>query len=230
MTRRTALAGALTAPLLTAFRRPARAQYGSGELGDWTSLGRLISTDKQIVPAVERDGIYLFGDSITVATARGLAELLAPETLVAVNAWSGRPTTPAVDALAEWVATYGVPRRIVMACGTNDIFAPNVMAAQIERTMSIAGPDRTVIWVNVQASRWSKTPDVQVADQRNSGWINTQIAEAAGRHSNLRVVRWSEFLSAYPTRLTAYLSDGVHTTAEGGAARNALIRSAVAAA
>lgn len=229
ITRRMALAAGLAAPMLAA--GTARASVGSGQLGDWTTLGRLISTERQIVPAVDRDGIYLFGDSITVATARGLAEsLLADGITTAVNAWSGRPTTPAVDALEAWVADYGAPRRLVMALGTNDIFDPSVMAAQIERVMGIVGPQRTVIWPTVQASRSRQPTSVQVADQRNSGWVNAQIVEASGRHPNLQVVDWSAFLAAKPSRLTAYLSDGVHTTSSGAAARNHMLRRAVLAA
>lgn len=227
--RRTALLAGLAAPLVVA--SPAMADFGSGALGGWTTYSRSISTPYTIAKAVSRDGIYLFGDSITRATARDLATLLYPDGItVAVNAWSARPTPPTVDALAEWVRLYGVPRRVVMASGSNDIFNPPVMAAQIDRTMAIVGRETTVLWVNVQVARISQTASVRLADQRNSGWINMQIAAATARHPNLRIVDWAGFLAAKPFRLTAYLSDGVHTTTTGGAARNALIRKHVLAA
>jgi hypothetical protein len=92
--------------------------------------------------------------------------------------------------------------------------------------MGIAGSTRTVYWVNVQASRTSQSAAVQLADQRNSGWINLQLADAQKRYPNLKIVHWAEFLAAKPSRLTPamYLRDGVHTTVPlGQNARNELI-------
>lgn len=226
LTRRSALAAGLAAPLLVAAGGSAEAvDYGSGQLGSWTSASKLISPSTIINRAVSRNGTFLFGDSITVFTARDLAtRLYANGVIVAVNGWSIRPTTPTVDALEQWVSTYGAPRRIIMASGSNDIFNPPVMARQIRRTMDIVGPDRTVFWVNVQVSRNRQTTNVRLADQRNTGWVNAQIAEEASRHSNLKIIPWFEFLAAKPFRLTNYLSDGVHTSSTGIAARNELIR------
>jgi hypothetical protein len=135
-----------------------------------------------------------------------------------------------VDALQEWATTYGLPARILMATGSNDIFCPPVFRAQVERAMSIVGPDRLVVWVNVHVSRWSQPAAVQVADQRNSGWVNSQLADAAAAHPNLRVVRWAELLAGKPGyRIPTYLRDGVHTSVPAGqAARNAMLVEALA--
>lgn len=98
--------------------------------------------------------------------------------------------------------------------------------------MSIAGPDRTVFWVNTQVCRTGQAAAVQLADQRNSAWINLQLADAQARHPKLRVIHWAEFLAAKPSRLTPtmYIEDGVHTTVPlGQDARNELIVQAVAA-
>lgn len=224
ISRRAALTAGLAAPLIAA--APARAaDYGSGILGDWTGYSRSISNEQQILPAISRDGIFILGDSITVGTARDLAYRLYPDgIIVAVNAWSARPTAPTVDALEQWVTTYGAPRRIVMAAGSNDVFAPPVMAGLIDRTMRIVGPDRIVLWVTVQVARARQSAAVQLADQRNSGWVNSQIYAATARHPNLRVIDWAGFLAAKPFRLTKYLRDGVHTSSSGTGARNALIR------
>ena len=86
--------------------------------------------------------------------------------------------TPAVDALDTWAQDYGLPHRILMSVGSNDIFTPPAVAAQVDRTMQIVGHERTVYWVNVQAARTAFVPEIQVADQRNSAWINLQLAEA----------------------------------------------------
>lgn len=208
--------------------------YGSGPIGDWSNSSRAISTITQIRPVLNGDGLYMFGDSIAVQDGRALAEQLLAETgdVIAVHNWSGRPTPPAVDALASWAQTYGLPRRILMATGSNDIFNPPVFAAQIDRTMTLVGANRIVIWVNVQVARTSKPAAVQLADQRNSGWINLQLADAQKRHPNLRIVHWAEFLAARPTRLLPanYIRDGVHTTVPlGQNARNELIVQAIKA-
>ncbi len=200
--------------------------YGSGDLGDWQGLGKAIATPELINTTLQRDGLFMFGDSISVQDGKSLATLIATRLGVplAVHNWSGRPTTPAVDALESWKTTYGLPTRILMATGTNDIFTPPVFAAQVDRTMALAGPSRKVFWVNVQAARTSVAADVRLADQRNSGWINLQLADAQRRHPNLRIVHWAEFLAGKISRLTAYLEDGVHTTVPlGQNARNELI-------
>lgn len=206
--------------------------YGSGALGPWQNSSKAISTLAQINPVLTRDGLFMFGDSISVQDGYSLAQRLLSRTgdVIAVHNWSGRPTAPAVDALAQWAQAYGMPRRILMATGSNDIFTPPVFAAQVDRTMSIVGSTRTVYWVNTQVVRTSQAAAVQLADQRNSAWINLQLADAQKRHPNLRVVRWAEFLAAKPSRLTTYLRDGVHTTVPlGQDARNELIVQAIEA-
>jgi len=223
--------GALAVPLLTT--TPASADgYGSGALGPWQNSSKAISTITQIRPVLQTDGLFMFGDSISVQDGHSLAERLLSRTgdQIAVHNWSGRPTQPAVDALAQWAQTYGLPTRILMATGSNDIFTPPVFAAQIDRTMTIAGPTRTVYWINTQVCRTAQPAAVQLADQRNSAWINLQLADAQRRHPTLRVIHWAEFLAAMPSRLTTYLRDGVHTSVPlGQNARNELIVQAIEA-
>lgn len=227
-TRRRLLAAgavAVASPFLTAEQAFADG-YGSGALGPWENLSKAISTLTQIRPVLDTDGLFMFGDSISVQDGYSLAQRLVDRTgdVIAVHNWSGRPTAPAVDALAQWAQSYGLPRRILMATGSNDIFTPLVFAAQVDRVMGIVGPGRTVYWVNVQVARTGQAAAVQLADQRNSAWINLQLTDAQPRHPNLRIIRWAEFLAAKPTRLTAYLRDGVHTTEPlGQDARNELI-------
>ncbi|MEU4606927.1 hypothetical protein AB0F43_28430 [Kribbella sp. NPDC023972] len=200
--------------------------YGSGDLGNWQISSKAIASESTIKYVLARDGVFMFGDSISIQDGRALATRLAGRTgdPLAVNNWSGRPTQPTVDALAQWATLYGLPRRILMAIGSNDIFTPPVFAAQADRTMDIVGPNRTVIWVNIQVARTTRPAAVQLADQRNSAWINLQLSDAQRRHPNLRIVRWAEYLAAKPGRLTWYLRDGVHTSVPAGQdARNELI-------
>ncbi|MEU4290929.1 hypothetical protein AB0E63_22105 [Kribbella sp. NPDC026596] len=232
--RQVLIAGAAAAVAGVAAAESATAAdlYGSGVLGDWTVLSRAIATTATIAYARDHDGIYMFGDSIAVQDGKALATKLASRAGVslAVHNWSGRPTAPAVDALENWATKYGLPRRILMATGTNDIFNPPVFAAQVDRTMKIVGPNRMVVWVNTQISRTAMSAAVQVADQRNSAWINSQIHDADKKYPNLRIVRWAEFLAAKPSLLTQCLREGVHTTVPYGQdARNELIVQALVA-
>jgi hypothetical protein len=204
--------------------------YGSGTLGPWQGLIHRISSEDQIRDVLTFDGIFMFGDSIAVQDSPGLERLLADRggDSIAVHDWSGQPTSAAVDALEEWSRSYGLPRRIVMAVGTNDIFDPPAFAAQVERAMRIAGPDRTVYWVNVYAQRTKQPAAVQDADRANSAWVNQMLDEAASQHPNLRIIGWSQFLTTQPNRPAQYLRDGVHTTEPlGSSARNELIADAI---
>ncbi|MGW7679198.1 hypothetical protein ACWGID_00565 [Kribbella sp. NPDC054772] len=204
--------------------------YGSGSLGPWQNLVRRISPEDQIRDVLAFDGVFMFGDSIAVQDSAALERLLTDRTgdSIAFHDWSGQPASAAVDALEEWSRDYGLPQRIVMAVGTNDIFDPPAFAAQVERALRIAGPDRTVYWVNVYASRTKVSPAVRDADLTNSTWINQQLAEAAARHPNLKIIDWAGFLQTQPHRPAQYLRDGVHTSEPlGRSARNELIAEAL---
>jgi lysophospholipase L1-like esterase len=203
--------------------------YGSGTLGAWANMSQSVSSPQTISRVVAQDGLLGFGDSIGVSTFRDLATRLgAYGTGLAVNAKSGRPTAPTVDILNQWAITYRLPRRILMAVGSNDIFDPSRFSAQVDRVMAITGTNVTVYWPEIHVSRWSKPVGIQVADQRNSGWLNVQLYAAAAKHKNLRIISWASLLASQPaSRIGAYLSDGVHTTAAGMAARNSMITSVV---
>jgi lysophospholipase L1-like esterase len=231
------IAGGITATSSSVMARAATAPpgtglYGSGTLGNWTGMSQSVSTPQTIRAAVAGDGVFGFGDSLGVSTFRDLAVRLGPSGIVlAVNAKSGRPTAPTVDILSQWAAAYRLPRRIVMAVGSNDIFNPSVFSTQVNRVMTITGPNVIVYWPEIHVSRWSQSTGIQVADQRNSGWLNAQLYAAAAKHANLKIISWASFLAQKPGyRIPAYLSDGVHTTAAGTASRNSVLASLIKAA
>ncbi len=202
--------------------------YGSGTLGPWQNLLRRISTEDEIRDVLNFNGAFMFGDSIAVQNGYALEQLLMNGgDQIAEHDWSGQPASAAVDAMAKWKSDYGLPSQIVMAVGSNDIFDPPAFGAQVERALQIAGPNRTVYWVNVHAVRFRQSADVQAADRANSAWINQQLLEATWRHPNLRIIDWAGFLDAQPDGLATYLRDGVHTTEAGGRARNQLIANAI---
>ena len=200
--------------------------YGSGTLGSWTNGTRAISTATQIRRVVDSNGVYMFGDSISVQDGKSLATRLLGRdgSQMAVHNWASRPTSGAVDALQQWATTYGLPRRILMASGSNDIFDPPKFAAQVDRAMSIVGQSRTLFWVDLQVVRTAQTAAVQLADQRNASWLNMQLYDAQEKYPNLRIIRWAEWLWVKPYRLANYLRDGVHPSVPlGQDARNELI-------
>lgn len=205
-------------------------RYGSGTLGPWRAHAKAISSAAQVRHVVATDGVALFGDSIAVQDGGALGRALARRagTTFAEHSWAGQPTSAAVDAMAIWAKQFGLPHRIVMAVGSNDIFDPPAFTAQVDRALRIAGPSRTIYWVNVQVRRTDEPAAIQDADQRNSEWINLQLAQVAVHHPNLRIVHWAEYLAARPARLRTDLRDGRHTTVPAGQnARNALILQAI---
>ena len=226
-----AAASTVAASAAEATPRISAGAYGSGVLSDWERFARAISNEAQIRRTRETDGVFMFGDSIAVQDGPALARQLSQLGIsIAVHNWAGRPATPAVDALDTWAQEYGLPHRILMSVGSNDIFAPPAVAAQIDRTMQIVGDERTVYWVNVQAARTGLGPDIKVADQRNSAWINLQLADAQRRYDNLRIVHWAEHLASSPNRLARLLRDGLHPSVPlGQNARNGLIIEAIKA-
>jgi hypothetical protein len=186
--------------LLTAWLvSPARAvDYGSGTLGPagtHARTGTMATAD-----------VALFGDSISRrGTADLIARVVAVARTLATDTQDGRTTAATVDAiLAEPV----LPPNVIMAAGSNDIFDPPAMAAQIARLRAELPAGVKLFWVDVQVARTSKTTVVQMADQRNSGWVNAQIH--AGCSAPCVVVPWAASLASKPSRLTAYLQDGVH--------------------
>jgi hypothetical protein len=133
--------------------------YGSGVLGDWTTLShgvycftngsltsssvakttttawknyaKTLSSVAQNVPSqwCPNEQVRLYGDSITFGGKSAFAAALNNKVVV-VDAWSGRPTTPVADNIE---AANWLPATVVVASGTNDIFNPTVMATQINR-------------------------------------------------------------------------------------------------
>jgi hypothetical protein len=200
--------------------------YGSGVAGSWTNATHAISTAAQFQHTRETNGVFMFGDSISVQDGKALAVRLLNRngTQLAVNNWSSRPSIGAVDALQQTAAAYGLPKRILMASGSNDIFDPPKFAAQVARAVSIVGQNRTLYWVDLQVVRKSATAPMQLADQRNSSWLNMQLYDVQEKYPNLRVIRWAEWLWVKPYRLVNYLRDGVHPSVPlGQDARNELI-------
>lgn len=177
--------------------------YGSGTLGDYTGYshgvtGNFATADVGIV-----------GDSITTG---GRPELAARLSLVgktlAADYWSSRPSTPAITST---LARPLLPRILVMATGTNDIFNPTVMPAQIARMTGADLASKGVehlVWVDVHCCRTKVPVQTQVYDMRNTGLVNNYIHGALDEDHIVDWYRWLNYRGiTYPP---LYLADGVH--------------------
>lgn len=207
--------------------------YGSGVLGDWSTLShglycfqpsggvtsytkaaKLTAPKSSAAMACPGEDIRLYGDSITFGGKSAFAaEMSARGLTTYVDAWSGRPTTPVADAI---VAENVFPPVVVVASGTNDIFNPTVMAAQINRIknhIATVSPLTKVFFVDIQATRWGQTEYTERNDQRNSMAVNMAIWNNVDKN---RIVQWSARFMTNPALLTTYLQDGVHPKAGSG--------------
>ena len=207
--------------------------YGSGVLGDWSGLSHGLycfqpgttpadtaytraskagNPASSAAMACQGEDVRIYGDSITFGGKSALAaEFNALGYTLFVDAWSGRPTTSAVDAL---VAETSLPLRVIMATGTNDIFNPTVMGAQVQRAENFIasynashGTNVELFWVDVQATRWGQTDVIERNDQRNSMAVNLEIYK---RIPIEHIVSWSSRFMMNPALLGTYLVDGVH--------------------
>ena len=110
----------------------------------------------------------------------------------------------------------------VLALGTNDTadvyVGSNVgLAARIQEMMSVIG-DEPVMWVNVK-SLLSSGP---YSEHDMQQW-NQALLQACPRYPNMRVFDWAAF-----ARPSWFISDGIHYTSAGYAARSHLIAAALA--
>jgi hypothetical protein len=73
----------------------------------------------------------------------------------------------------------------------------------------------SLLWVSVEVARTKLDAATQLADQRNTGWVNAQIY---GSLPPAQVVPWAESLAAAARAgrpgWAYYLDDGVHPTTE----------------
>ena len=199
----------------------AATDYGSGFPGG--PIGAQVLSLKDYT---SRSDWMTFGDSITKGGYKAMAAA-APDKRLAVDAWSGRNTAATVDSLENLLAQgYEIPDRVVWATGSNDVFNPFVMPAQLARMFAAmpANVER-IYMLDVQVNRPG-----YAGDQRNTMLVNKAIWEACAKEPRCTLISWSSFLAAKPAyRLPAYIDGGgVHPTVPTGYdARAALIAGAV---
>jgi peptidoglycan/LPS O-acetylase OafA/YrhL/lysophospholipase L1-like esterase len=182
-------------------------------IGDSTSDG-LISPDylpnprQRIAAQYARVGVTTFIPEISGARS-------------IVETYKGIPNAYTV---AQQLAQQGYRGCWVLALGTNDTADVAVgsavgLAARIERMMSLIG-NQPVMWVNVRSLL-----DAGPYSESNMLAWNDALIQACASYPNMRVYDW-----AAAVKDSWFISDGIHYTSAGYAARARLIASALAAA
>ncbi len=134
------------------------------------------------------------GDSVLVGAAQAMAARMGPT--LAVDAAVGRQMIEADELIAGLAAQGQLGRVVLLHLGNNGPFT----AEQIDAVFAAAGPDRTVLLVNVLVPR------------RWEGEVNDQLAAAAARHPNAVLVDWRSLVTS-EAGLTR--EDGYHLTPSG---------------
>jgi len=182
-------------------------------IGDSTSDG-LISPD-YLPNRRERIG----GQYAQVGVTTFIPEISGARSIV--ETYDGQPNGYTV---AQQLTEQGYHGCWVLALGTNDTADVAVgsqigLAARIRRMMSLIG-DQPVMWVNV-ISLLASGP---YAESNMLLW-NRALIQSCTRYPNMRVYDW-----AAAAKSSWFISDGIHYTSAGYAARAYLIARALAAA
>jgi hypothetical protein len=116
-----------------------------------------------------------------------------------------------------------------MSVGSNDIFTPPAVEAQVDRTMQHRRRRADRLLVNVQAA----VPRTAGREGRRPAQQRLDQPAARRRAAALRqpaIVHWAEHLASSPNRLARLLRDGLHPSVPlGQNARNGLIVDAIKA-
>lgn len=210
-------------------RAPDR-DYGSGFHGNYGVYKRSTSPADQLrAAATDPGGCLIIGDSIATTVVSDLVRDLR-QSLGAgcvYDTWPGRATEGTANALLDIKRRYGLPPKVVVMSGTNDIFNPPLFEPQLNRIVDGIGPEHQIFWVATFDSRRPYSAR-SAADERNTSWINTMIEERAKRTPSMRVVRWDSLFTGNGANVETLLRDGVHPNALGVEALVTMVRRSLA--
>lgn len=178
--------------------------YGSGEPDDYRKYSHYLSPESTWAAA----DVWAFGDSILNGARPQLTTRVnAAGATIAFDAWSARPSTPAVDALEDRLARpdlYGVPKVVLLVAFSNDITNPPVVASQVHRARALCELYGTQL---VVVDTFVRREGYREADLINCGWINNQIHDTIAVD---RIVHWHRLFASDKNRIAARLRDGIH--------------------
>jgi lysophospholipase L1-like esterase len=145
------------------------------------------------------------GDSLAVGMLPFLRDALAGWQ-ISSSVETSRTTAFGIARLRERARS--LPPYLVVSLGTNDDSrAVGAFRGAIEETLSIAGPNRCVIWFNIVRPPFGGT---------SYAGLNRVLDEQAAGHPNLVVVDWASVIQDQPQWLAP---DRVHLTPDGYRAR-----------
>ena len=182
-------------------------------IGDSTSDG-LISPDYLPDPQERIDARYA-----QVGVTTFIPEISGARSIV--ETWEGYPNAYTV---AQQLIQQGYHGCWVLALGTNDtadvaVGSPVGLAARIKEMMSLIG-NQPVMWVNVK-SLLAYGP---YSESDMLAW-DEALLQACASYPNMRIYDWAAVVQD-----SWFISDGIHFTSTGYAARAYLIARALAAA
>ena len=134
------------------------------------------------------------GDSVMVDGSAGLRKLF-PNMII--NADVSRGIDVALDLLQYYKNKGLLPDVVVLGMGTNGM----ISAAQIQKAMQIAGPQRQVFWINVHVPTkpWEKP-------------VNNILNQQARNFTNLQIIDWYSYSQKHANW---FFEDQVHTNKKG---------------
>jgi MYXO-CTERM domain-containing protein len=165
-----------------------------------------------VAPAAAARSLLHVGDSLAVGTDPPLRALL-PGWSVTTDALKNRPTATGVAIIDRHTP---LPAALVVELGTNDSpDASGTFAGQVRHVLSLAGPERCVVWVNIHRPPYNGV---------SYAGFNRALDQAASSSGNLAVVDWDGMVESGRATVAA---DDVHATPEGYRARAAAIAQAL---
>ena len=166
-----------------------------------------------VAPMAEASpGILHVGDSLAVGSDPPLRALL-PGWSFTTDALKSRPTRVGVAIIDRQPS---LPGAIVVELGTNDDPSQTAtFAAQVRHVVSLAGPRRCVVWVNIHRPPFNGV---------SYAGYNRVLRAAAARSSTLAIVDWDGMVRAGQASVAG---DDVHATPSGYQARAKAIAQAL---
>ena len=160
----------------------------------------------QHVAPITGNDMTLIGDSVALASA---PTLLTQFPGIIVDAQISRSLrVGGFEDAAALEAAGNLRRVVVVALGTNGYFG----TGNLDKLMAILG-NREVIFVTAYAPREWITPN------------NSAVEAIAAKHSNVRIARWDQAISARPDGLGP---DGIHPNTIGGTIYAACLQAVIA--
>lgn len=192
----------------------ADAGYGSG---DWGGPLSAIQDPGWANPDLQ---VGWIGDSISYGCASYIRAALPG---VAVRAQSGQNWAGSMD----WAQSLSYkPKKVVLELGTNDLFNPPAVPAQIARAKAIF-PNSEIVVIDTWAARKSQPASVQINDAANTAWVN-QFLRAGFPEDHVAdwyaSVRGAMNRGGWPL-VDSYLADGTHPSSTGATGCNYYVAS-----